>query len=176
MKHLASITDKDITGGDALSTAKPRIAVNAMLLDNDGNIALCYYGKYNFYNLVGGGVDPGEDLTTALKRETLEETGCQCDIICEIGAIFENMGAIDFTQERYGFLARAVGERIEPQLTEEEIEWNTSVEWHPIDRALQLIYNNSIDEHPALGFLKQRDIIFLQEVLANHADKIGGRP
>ena len=175
MKHLATLTDKDISGAETLSTAKPRIAVNAVLLDDNGNIALCYYGKYNFYNIVGGGVDPGEDFSTALKRETLEETGCHCEIICEIGAIFENMGSIDFTQERYCFLARAIGERSEPQLTEEEIEWETSIEWHPIDRALQLVCDNKIGGYPTLEFLKQRDIIILNEVLTNHADKIGGK-
>jgi len=33
MKHLATITDKDINGSDALSAAEPRIAVDAVLFD-----------------------------------------------------------------------------------------------------------------------------------------------
>ena len=44
MKHILTITDKEITGSDKLSTAQPRIAVNAVLFDADESIDLCYIG------------------------------------------------------------------------------------------------------------------------------------
>ena len=34
MKHIVTVTDKDINGSDKLSTAEPRIAVNAVLFIN----------------------------------------------------------------------------------------------------------------------------------------------
>ena len=101
MRHILTITDKDITGAETLSTAEPRIAVNAVLFDADKCIALSYMGKYDLHTLPGGGIDPGEDLIAAVKRETLEETGCRCEIIGELGQIFENRSEHDFTQERY---------------------------------------------------------------------------
>jgi hypothetical protein len=42
MKHLLTVTDKDITGSEKLSAAKPRIAVNAVLFDIDGNPLYVY--------------------------------------------------------------------------------------------------------------------------------------
>ncbi|MDD4296884.1 MAG: hypothetical protein PHC69_07990 [Ruminiclostridium sp.] len=49
MRHILTITDKDITGSDKLSSAEPRIAVNAILFDTEGNIALSYMGKYDLH-------------------------------------------------------------------------------------------------------------------------------
>ena len=175
MKQLATITDKDITGADTLSTAKPRMAVDTVLFDDENNIALCHLGKFDFYTLPGGGVDPGEDLITAAKREVLEEAGCQCKILCEIGTVTENLGEIDCTQTRYTYIARVVGEKGDPQLTEREILLESTVCWHPFEKARQLIAQN-IPKDCQQQFIKHRDMIVLNEVLANHADKIGGRP
>ena len=170
MKHLATITDKDITGAETLSTATPRIAVDTVLFDDENNIALCHLGKFDFYTLPGGGVDPGEDLMTAAKREVLEEAGCECEILCEIGTVTENLGEIDCTQTRYTYIARVVGEKSDPQLTDREILLESTVCWHPLKRAVKLITNN-IPKDYQQQFIKHRDIIILNEVLANHADK-----
>jgi 8-oxo-dGTP pyrophosphatase MutT (NUDIX family) len=174
MKHLATITDKNITGADGLSTATPRIAVDTVLFDGEGNIALCHWGKSDFYSIPGGGVDPDEDLTTAAIRETLEETGCRAEITCEIGIVFENLAEIDFTQERYCFMACIIGEKGEPQLTDFEVFLESTISWHPLKKALQLIMDNTPKDH-GLKFIQRRNIITLQEVLANHMDKIGGK-
>jgi len=168
MKHLATITDKDITGADGIFTAKPRIAVNAVLFDKDNNIALCYYEKYDFFTLVGGGVDPGEALLAALKREVLEEAGCDCEVICEIGTIFDNKAEYDEAQERYYYIARVVGEKGELHLTKQEIESGTSLCWYPIEEALRIISNNNSGDY-FVKFIKARDIVVLTEVITNHA-------
>ena len=44
-----------------------------------------YAEKFGLYSLPGGGIDDGEDVLTALKREILEETGCTCGSIAELG-------------------------------------------------------------------------------------------
>ena len=56
MKHLLTITDKDIIGSDELSPAKPRIAVGIVLLDDENNIALSHIGIWDLHGLPGGGV------------------------------------------------------------------------------------------------------------------------
>ena len=164
MKLLATITDKDITGSDALSTAEPRIAVNTVLFDNDNNIALQYLGRYNLHTIPGGGVDPGEDLITAAKRETLEETGYNCEIIGEVGTIYESRAELDFTQKRYYYTARAIGEQSELQLTEQEIYEEATIRWYPMEKALQVISENN-PQTTQQKFIKKRDIIVLTEVV-----------
>ena len=175
MKHLATITDKDITGADGISTAEPHIAVNAVLFDQDNKIALCHLAKHNFCTIVGGGVEHGENLITAVKREVLEETGCNCEIICEIGLTFESRIEQNATIERNYFLARVVGEKGELTLTEKEISQGVTVGWHTIEEALQLVKSNTSLTYQQ-KYIQHRDMIVLNEVLTNHADKIGGTP
>lgn len=172
MKTLATITDKEITGGDLLSNAPPRIAVNAVLFDHEQNIALCHFARANFYTIVGGGVDPGEDNITAIKREVREEAGCECEITAEIGVVFENRYEHDFTQQRYYYIANVIGEKGEPQLTEKEIMAQATVRWLPISKALQII-----SQHEPMSyqqqFIRKRDIAALSEVIKHHMT--GGR-
>ncbi|MDD4495350.1 MAG: phosphotransferase [Eubacteriales bacterium] len=164
MKHILTITDKEITGSDKLSAAQPRIAVNAILFDADENIALCYMGKYDLHTLPGGGVEVGEDLHTAIKREIWEETGCQCEIIGELGQITENRYEHDFTQKRSYYTARIIGEKGELHLTDEEIAENASVVWLPIEQALRIISKKEHDNYQR-KFIQKRDIAALTEAI-----------
>jgi len=167
LKHLLTITDKDITGSEKLSTAEPRIAVNAVLFDADDNIAICYMGKFNLHTLPGGGVESDEDLHTALKREILEETGCRCEIIVELGQIFENRFEHDFTQVRSYYITRVVGEKDSLQLTDEEIAANTTVIWLSVEQALKTISEKTHDNYQR-KFIQKRDIAVLTEMLKNN--------
>ena len=164
MKHILTITDKEITGSDKLSAAEPRIAVNAILFDADENIALCYMGKYDLHTLPGGGVEVGEDLQSATQREIWEETGCQCEIIGELGKIIENRYEHDFSQERSYYIAHVTGEKGELHLTNEEIAENTSVVWLPIEQALQIISEKEHDNYQR-KFIQKRDIAALTEAM-----------
>ena len=96
MKLISTITDKEILGTAGLSTAKPRYTARAILKNKDGKYAVMYSRKFNLHSLPGGGVDEGEDIISALKREILEETGCLCDDIKELGYVSENRFHCDF--------------------------------------------------------------------------------
>lgn len=164
MKCILKITDKDVTGEDGMSSAAPRIAVNAVLFDGEGNIALSYMGKHDLYTLPGGGVEPGEDLRAAVKREILEETGCVCEITGELGQVFENRGRQDFTQVRSYFTARVAGEKGALSLTDDEIDEETAVVWLPIGQALQIISEKPIDYY-YWKFIQLRDAAVLAEAI-----------
>lgn len=164
MKHILTITDKDITGSDKLSDAEPRIAVNAVLFDEDGKIALSYMRKIDLHTLPGGGVEPGEDLHSATKREIWEETGCKCRITGEIGRIYENRFEHDFTQERSYYIAQVIGEKGALHLTDEEIEEETTVVWYKPEQALKIIADKEKNSYQQ-KFIQMRDIAALKEAL-----------
>ncbi|MBW6439132.1 NUDIX domain-containing protein [Actinoplanes hulinensis] len=65
-------------------TPNPRRAVRAIILDEDDRILLCRFVFPHpavpeeakvVWAAPGGGIEPGEDQLTALRRELLEETG-----------------------------------------------------------------------------------------------------
>ena len=45
------------------------------------------FGKASVIETPGGGVEAGEDLGTAIRRELSEELGADVDVICKIGLI-----------------------------------------------------------------------------------------
>ena len=164
MKLICNITDKDITGSDKLSSAKPRIAVGLVLLDDDGNVALSHISKWGIHQLPGGGVDDGEDFLEAVRREAWEETGCRCEIIGEIGKTYQNSAKDNFVMEKYHYLARVVGEKGELHLEDYEIDSGTTVRWYSLGRALQIISELNQDNVHHSEFQKRRDIAVLNEV------------
>jgi len=164
MKHLLTITDKDVTGSEELSAAKPRIAVGVVLFDGDNNIAISHMGIWDIHMLPGGGVDEGEDLLSAVKREAWEETGCRCEIIGEIGKTFQNSAKDDFVQEKYYYLARVVGEKGELHLEDYEIASETTVRWCSLEQAIKIISEHKSDD-TQYEFLKRRDVSVLKEAL-----------
>lgn len=128
MNIIATLDDKAVLGTYGLSDAKPRYTARAILKNTQGLYAVMYAEKFNFYSLVGGGIEPDENEIQALKREVMEETGCTCDTIEELGIIYENRYHADYTQISYYFLVTTSSEMQNPKLTESEIESKTIVQ------------------------------------------------
>jgi len=172
MKKLITITDKDITGIEKRSSAKPRIAVGVVLFDADNHIALSYIANWDEYLLPGGGVDDGEDFLAAAKREMWEETGCKCEIIGEIGVTCENRGEEDFVQEKSFYIAKVVGEKGELHLEDYEIASGTTVKWYTMEEAVQILLEQNCEGKYGLKFCKRRDVAVLSEVMALKFDRV----
>ena len=62
----------------------------------------------NEYKLPDGGIDDGEDLEIAFKREVMEEVGCDVKIIQSLGYTEENKGKTNFKQVSYVFVGEVV--------------------------------------------------------------------
>jgi len=160
MKLIAEITDKEILGTDGLSFAEPRYTARAILKHGD-LYAVMYTGEFNFYSLPGGGVDAGEDIQSALQRELLEETGCTCDEITELGKVIENRAKADYTQCSYYFVA-TVKEIGTPEFTDAEKKHKTELQWHTLEKTIQLV-NDFVPATYQQQFLKAREVAALNE-------------
>lgn len=57
-----------------------RVAVNAVI-EQDGRALLARRRDIGWWNLPGGGVEPGESVTEGLQRELREEIGAEVEIV-----------------------------------------------------------------------------------------------
>lgn len=169
MKILKTIRDKDL-GLDFQNPSvyeREREAARAIVFDKDNNIALLHATNKSYHKLPGGGVEKGEDIIQALKREAIEEIGCEIDNIKELGIIEEYRNKFSLHQLSYCFTANLKGEKGTPQLEADELEDGFETVWLNIDDAIKTIENEKDLEHYDGRFITRRDLIFLREVKKN---------
>ena len=162
------IDGKGFNGTEAVLDGKRQVKVRAILLDEDDRMALMYLPKYrhnggkDLYMIPGGGVENHEDLRKALGREMLEETGCHINIVEEIGYI-ENTEAEDiWTAVTYYYIAKVVGEKGQLQLTEHEKDSQFELQWHNLEKALNIIEMQAEDNCKTIKF---RDRLVVTEAI-----------
>jgi len=167
VKIIRTITEKDFGRQDTPEKWPSyyiRPGARAILFDQMSRIALMHVSNYNYYKLPGGGIDPGEDVITTLKRELLEEVGANSiEVISEIGQVNEYRDDWDMKSEHCGFIAKLTGEIIEPSRTEKEIEHGYETVWvKGIDEAIALVGSGRPTEY-GQDFEKLRELTFLKE-------------
>ena len=162
MKQICELNDKIILGTEGMSTKAPRITARAIVKNQDGLYAVMYADKFKLHSLPGGGVEDGEDVLTALRREVYEETGCVCDEIQELGIVSENRASLDYTQINHYFVVTANHSSCENHLTESEQANRTVVKWVTFDEVIRLINEQEFDRVQA-KYLKARDVVALRE-------------
>lgn len=79
------------------------------------------FGKATLIETAGGGVEQGEELFKAIKRELKEELGVEVDIVCKIGVVSDYYNLIHRHNINNYFLCKvqSFGEK---NLTKDEIE------------------------------------------------------
>lgn len=139
-----------------------REAARAIVFDTEGNVAMLYASKENYYKLPGGGIEEGEDKLTALKRECLEEIGCDVEVLGELGIIEEYRKFYNLKQISYCYAAQLKGEKGIPEFTPEEIEEGFSNLWIPYEEALALLSKNEATNLEGREYIVPRDTLFLK--------------
>jgi 8-oxo-dGTP pyrophosphatase MutT (NUDIX family) len=79
------------------------------------------FGKATLIETSGGGVEPGEALPDAIKRELKEELGIETEILCKIGVVSDYYNHIHRHNINNYFLCK-VSSFGEKNLTKDEIE------------------------------------------------------
>lgn len=142
MNLIGKISDVDI-GEKELFCENPntRTAVRVILINDENKIAILHKKNKNEYKLVGGGVDEGEDFEDALKRETLEESGCKIEILSELGYVEEYRGKMNFKQISYVYIARVIEDTKILHLTQKELDEGAEICWFDLEVALEKMSN-----------------------------------
>lgn len=171
MKLLAEITDKDFDPNfkpDKSRSYEFRRAARAVIFNEEGEVGIVHAGKENYCKIPGGGIDAGEDNITALKREVMEESGCECVNFRELGAIIDQRNILD---EKYGFvqLSYCYTANLKKQsklgYTEREKKAGFKFHWMKPEEALEAFSSEPEEYHAR--FMQKRDGIFVAEAQKN---------
>jgi ADP-ribose pyrophosphatase YjhB (NUDIX family) len=166
MKLLLTIRDGDFAPEDpAPSRYKERRASRAVVFDADRKVALLHAAKLNYHKLPGGGIEAGENIEAALRREIREEIGCDVANIRELGCIEEYRNKFEIHQLSYCFLADVRGGKGTPHLEEDEIAEGFETVWLDIRTAISTLENDDIEDYKG-KFIRTRDLAFLKAALA----------
>lgn len=161
MKLIKTIQFKDLKVEET-DKFEIRRAARAVVFDHDKNIGILYVGKYNYHKLPGGGLEGDESIEEALKRECLEEIGCNIEIFGELGEIIEYRDKWSLKQHSYCYLANVVGKKGKPDFTQKEIDNGFEIKWLSLEEAAKLLENDKPDDYMG-GFIQIRDSSFLKE-------------
>ena len=164
MTPLAVITDASLN----LTTPEPtswmqRTSGRAVIFDEKKNVALLHVTKKQYHKLPGGGVEVGEELIEAVRREAREEVGCQITNLKELGTTEEFLSAFPLHQTSHCFIAETLGEVKAPQFTEEETVDGFEIVWLPLEEAIALVESETAIEDYQGKFIHVRELAFLKE-------------
>lgn len=161
MKTIKILNPENASNNE-VAKFRVREAVRAVVYDQDDNVAVLNVSKQNYHKLPGGGVEAGEDIATALKRECQEELGCDIEIVDEVGQILEYRKIFQLKQISPCYIARVVGSKGKPSFTVEEIEDGFQIKWLPLEQAIALLDSDKPLNDEGRLYIVPRDRIFLE--------------
>ena len=139
-----------------------REIVRAIVFDDSGNYYFVRaerdddFGKATLIETSGGGVEPGEDLHSAILRELKEELGVEVEVLGKIGVVSDYYNLIHRHNINNYYLCRVLsfGEK---HLTQDEVE-----DFHL--STLKLSYEEAVSEYEKCSDTKLGRLIANREL------------
>lgn len=142
MNNIAIIKDSDIGYKSSIELNNPKIRYASRgIVIKDNKIAILNKTNKNEFKLPGGGIEENETPEDAFKREVLEETGCEIEIIKCLGIIEEHKTLANFKQISYVFVANVTNDTNQCHFTEKESDEGAKTLWATPNEGLKLISN-----------------------------------
>lgn len=122
-----------------------RLIVRAIVTDDEGYFYFMRayrdddFGRATLIETSGGGVEDGEDLHAAIRRELSEELGAQVEIITEIGTVSDCYNLIHRHNINHYFLCRATAFGAKHLMQDEIEDFHLST--------LRLTYDEALSEY-----------------------------
>ena len=113
-----------------------RKACRGVLIDENCQIPLLFVSRENYYKLPWWWMEWDEDKIETLRREVLEEAGCEIDSIKEIWYTVEKNST--WSQISYCFVSRVVNKWNAEYTSEEIYDWFT-LKWVKREEALAIM-------------------------------------
>lgn len=166
MNLIRTITEEDFgrtASPNNWDDLKERVAARAILSDSENRIALMHVSNLDYYKLPGGGVDEGESIEDALRRELEEEAGAKhVEIHDEIGVIHEMREQMKKKSIHHCYLVQLMGELEDAKQTDKEVEDGYQIVWAKnLDEAIQLVESGQPPDYGPC-FERLRELTFLK--------------
>ena len=166
MKLLASLKASNIERNAPefnYSSFTARTAARAIVLDGN-KVALIHVKEHNYFMLPGGGIE-GEDIVDGLRREILEELGCEIDVSAEVGCIEVYFDRWSKKQTDFCYIAKTSGPPKDKSLTDFEVEEGHDVIWAESLRDASHLVEKATPINRDGKLVRARDLLFLQTAL-----------
>ncbi len=143
-----------------------RLVARAILLNEQNKIALHtlhrddIFGNQTYLETPGGGVDEGETFEEAVKRECLEETGADIQVICPLGEVEDAYNLIGRKNINRFYLCRILSQK-EKHFVSEGDGFIQHTDFYSIDEAISAYRKQ--EDHGVAGLVKRRELPLLLE-------------